>query len=425
MVKQPKEMYMLSVIEMCQRFAFYGIASLLVLYLVKYHRLADASATELYGIFTGAAFVLPLLGGFIADRTSYKWSVVVGSLCTALGCFLLATGLSSLLYYALLFVAIGTGLFTPSIYTLLGAVYRSNHHLREGGFSIYYAAVNIGAFIATFALGTLGQANFWGVAFSIAGLVQLFGLWVFLRLMKSPKFVNFHGERQMTNFKTGQHLKKQEISRIVVICVLSFVSILFWMAYNQGWSSMSLFGLRYTDRHIGHFEMPTAWLFSLENLYLIALAFPLAAFYAWLAKRKWDPSPPMKLALALIAMGICFGIMLIGSKGIREGANSASVSAFYLVFAYFFMALGEMLLTPIGLALITHLSPRRYSAFLVGIWYVCIGIGFYLGGHVAGMMSKMKISSYFDMFTLALFIVAAILLFFVKKLNKLRHTQSL
>lgn len=425
--KQPKEMYLLSLIEMCQRFAFGGIANLLVIYLVQYHYFADVKATSLYGLFTGIAFALPIVGGFIADKTSYKVGVISGALLTSLGCFLLAMGTVKLLYFALLATALGTSLFTPSIYTILGTLYKDQHHLREGGFSIYYASVNIGYFLAVFILGTLGHANAWGLAYTIAGIVQLLGIGIFLKVMRNPKFANLHTEQNKTTaFKSGPSLKKNEKDRIVVITVLSLISVLFWMAYNQGWSSMSLFTLRFTDKEILGFDMPSSWILSLPNLYLLFLAFPLAGLYTWLKKRRLDPSPPSKTAWSLLSLGLCFVIMMFAAMKIPAGVKSGAVSPLFPAISYFFLSLGEMLLAPIGLSLVTHLSPHRYTAFFVGMWYVCIGIGFYSAGRLAGLFSTMKVmDNFFLIFVIMTFVPAAVLFLFSKKLNKMRHADRL
>jgi POT family proton-dependent oligopeptide transporter len=419
-------MYLLSLIEMCQRFAFGGMALLLVLYLVQVHQFADAKATNLYGIFTGVAFSLPIVGGYLADKTSHKAGVIAGGLLTTLGCFLLATGSIHLLYFALLAATLGTALFTPSIYTILGAVYKDKHHLREAGFSIYYAAVNIGYFLAVFLLGTLGHMHAWGTAYVIAGLVQLVGIGIFLKLMRNKKFANLHATQNTASaLKSGPPLKAKEKDRIIVISALSFISIFFWMAYNQGWSSMSLFTLNFTDKNVLGFQMPASWILSLPNLYLLLLAFPLAGLYSWLKKRKLDPSPPLKTAWSLVSLGVCFAIMMIGSSLIPAGAKTSAVSPLFPACSYFFLSLGEMLLAPIGLSLVTHLSPHRYTAFFVGMWYVCVGIGFYSAGLMAGLFSKLQqLDNFFLIFVLMTLIPAAALFFFSKKLNKMRHANS-
>ncbi len=422
--KHPKEMYLLAVSEMCQRFAFWGIANLLVLYLVQYHNFADADADMLFGLFTGIAFVLPVLGGWLADRTSYRLSVIWGSILTAVGCFLMATGSTSFLYPALFFAAVGGCVFTPGIYTILGHVYHDKHHLREGGFSIYYCSVNVGIFLAMFLLGWIGQEKHWSIAFILAGMVQLLGLFPFFQVMK--KLGPIHQENHILQKSNISHpIRKHEKDRIIVICILAFFSILFWLAFNQGGSSMTLFALRYTDRNLWGFQMPPSWLFSLEPLYLVFLAFPLTSLYIYLAKRKQDPSPPMKCALGLLSMGLCFLIMVFGASHIAPGAQSGSLSPWYLIGAYLFMALGEMLISPIGLSLVTHLSPRKYTAMLVGVWYLCIGIGFYAGGLFATLMAKLSsLSAFFNIYVLFSFVGAALLVLFAKKLDAMRHADK-
>lgn len=425
MTKQPKEMYFLSFIELCQRFAFWGIGNLLVLFLVQEHQFSDAKATHLYGLFTGLAFALPMLGGYISDRTSHRGGVIFGCIFTAIGCFLIATGSTTLLYVALLFAALGASIFTPSVYSILGHIYHGNSELREGGFTIYYAAVNIGVFLAVVSLGTLGQANLWLWAFVLAGVVQIIGLLTFLKIMKRPAFKEMHLSQKETVTVKKEPLTKVEKQRIVVICVLSFISILFWMSYNQGWSSMSIFALRYTAPKIGSLTVLPSWLLSIESLYLVILAFPLAWMYKSLSKLKIDPSPSLKTVYSLVAMGLCFFLMKFGARLIPEGAETAAVSPFYLIGAYAFMAVGEMLLAPISLSMVTRLSPRRLTAFFVGAWYMCIGVAFYAGGLIAGLVATMELSRFFEIFVLVSWIPAVLLFFGVKKLKQMSHTNKL
>ncbi len=424
--KQPKEMYLLALTEMTQRFAFWGIANLLVIYLVQYKRLSDVFAEQLFGIFTGVAFVLPVLGGYIADRFNYRLPVIWGMCSTAIGCFLMATGNISFMYIALLLVALGAAVFTPSIYALLGTLYHNQQHLREGGFSIYYSAVNIGAFAAMLLIGALGQVQLWSIAFVIAGLVQLAGLYFFSKALENPDLLKVSKSKKFTKVQREAPLHKHEQNRIIVICILSLFSIVFWMAYNQGGSSLSLFALRYTDRHVLGIQVPPSWLLSFETLYLILFAVPLASLYLYLSKRKLNPTPAMKSSISLISMAVCFGIMAIGARLIPDGAQSATLSPFYLIFAYAFMALGEMFIAPIGLSLITHLSPHRFTGLLVGCWYLCIGIAFYLGGAIAPLMSHLtSISQFFNLFVVISLIAAGVLFTIVKKLNKMRHLDTL
>ncbi len=426
MTAHPKEMYFLALTEMCQRFAFWGVANLLVIYLVQYQKFTDTSADNLFGLFTGFAFVLPVIGGYFSDLFNYRLPVIWGIYLTAAGCFLIALGTVTLLYVALICIALGAAVFTPSIYALLGSLYRKKHNLRDAGFSIYYSAVNIGAFAAMLTLGALGQAKLWDLAFMIAGIVQLFALYFFRRALRSPDLMNVSKLQHLKKGKKEAPLHRHEWHRIIVICVLSFFSIMFWMAYNQGGSSLNLFALRFTDRNFFGIEIPTVWLLSTETLYLVLFAMPLAALYHFLAKKKINPAPPTKSAYSLVSMGICFLIMVIASRSIPSGAESASINPMYLLFAYAFMALGEMLIAPIGLSLITHLSPHRFTALLVGVWYLCIGIAFYLGGMIAPLMSTLTtMSSFFNLFVIASFICAAFLFLLARKLDKMRHLNTL
>lgn len=425
-LKQPKEMYLLALTEMCQRFAFWGVGNLLVIYLVQAKRFSDAAADQLYGIFTGVAFVLPVLGGYIADRMNYRLPIVWGIVSTSIGCFLIATGSVALTYLALAFIAVGAAVFTPSIYALLGSLYHRQHHLRDSGFSIYYSAVNLGVFVAMIVLGIIGQAKSWSAAFLLAGIIQLIGLLPFRKALKTLDLDNIAPVNLLTKRKKQPPLHKHEISRIWVICILSFFSILFWMAYNQAGSSMNLFALKFTNRNVLGFEMPPSWILSSEGLYLVILAIPLAKLYMHLHKRNMDPSPPLKSALSLFAIGLCFLVMTIGASQIPSGSKSAAISPFYLFTAYAFMAVGEMLIAPIGLSLITHLSPRRFTAMLVGVWYLSVGIAFYAGGAIAPLMTKLKnMDSFFGMFVAISVVFGLLLLLLVKKLNAMRHLKTL
>jgi POT family proton-dependent oligopeptide transporter len=260
-------------------------------------------------------------------------------------------------------------------------------------------------------------------------VVQLIGIIPFLKVMKRPLLSKLHLiQQKMGLFEQPKQtpLTSHEKDRLKVISILAFFSILFWITYNQGGSSMTLFALGYTDRNLLGFEIPPAWLFSAEPLYLVLLVIPLTSLYVYLHKRKKDPTPPMKSAFGLIAMALCFGIMVLAARSIPPQAHNGSVNPLYLLGAYAFMAIGELLITPIGLSLVTHLSPHRYTAMLVGVWYLCIGIGFYLGGVLAGFMSVLhSLSEFFSIYVVLTVIPAIILISLSRKLNEMRHINSL
>ena len=188
---------------------------------------------------------------------------------------------------------------------------------------------------------------------------------------------------------------------------------------------MTLFALKYVDRHVGGFLVPTPWFTSFETFFLIIFAFPLAHLYLFLRRIKSSASPPMKTALSLFFMGLCFLVMQRAAAHIPHGAGEALESPFYIIFAFALMALAELFLAPIGLSLVTNLSPHRYRGFLTGVWFACIGIGFYLGGYLAGLIAKVNLSSFFDIFVISSFIPAFVLVLFSKKLDNMRHIDYL
>ena len=424
--KHPREMYLLALIEMCQRFAYWGIGNLLVLYLITYFSYSTPKATHVFGAYTSVAFTLPILGGWIADKWNYRSPILLGTLLSAVGCFLLATLSEVLMLPALALLAFGGGLFTPAIYSLLGSIYAKKPHIREGGFSIYYASVNIGVFAAMVVLGYLQTVD-WRIVFIFCGCVQMLGVIPYFTVMRKLKHLDIPSHYFVSKKNDPNHfpLKKHEKDRIFVILTMTLISILFWMAYNQIGSSMTLFALKFTDRQFGGFTIPAPWFTSIEYFFLILFAFPLAHLYLFLRRLKSSASPPMKTALSLFFMGLCFLVMQRAAAHIPMGADHAHVSPYYLIFSFGLMALAELFLAPIGLSLVTNLSPHRYRGLLTGVWFACIGIGFYFGGYVAGWMASINLSTFFDIFVVTSFVPAFLLVLFSKKLDNMRHIDFL
>jgi POT family proton-dependent oligopeptide transporter len=212
--------------------------------------------------------------------------------------------------------------------------------------------------------------------------------------------------------------------RLIVIAIFYLFSILFWIAYIQGFSSMAIFTHDFMDRTIANIEIPEGVFLSSESFFLILLAPLLAAFYAYLNKFKQNPTPSFKTAYSLIAIAFCFLIMMFASAHIPAEAISASVSWKPLILAYFMMAVGEMLLAPVGLSLVSKLAPRRYAALSIGIWYVCVGLAFYIGGVMAGLMENVGgLFNFFAIFVFSTAIPGIILLCFSKKVTALSHSH--
>ncbi len=419
----PKELWILALTEMCERYVFWGIGNLLVLFLIEYYQFNNTSAAHIYGIFAGFAAFSPLIGGYIADHWNYQAPMLIGALVNAIGCFTLATGHPSLLYPALFIIALGYGIFTPSIVTILGYAYRNKPHLREAGFSIYYASVNIGVFLAMASLGTIAKFLSWNTAFFVAGSVQILGILPLVCYLLKYK----ESYRELRAHKaTGKQEKLTKIDkdRLIVIGVFYLFSLLFWIAYTQGFSSMEIFVHKFMDKTVGDVEIPEGIFLSSESFFLILLAPLLSTLYAYLNKFKQDPPPAFKTAYSLIGIAVCFLIMMFASISIADGETSASVSWKPLILAYFMMAVGEMLLAPVGLSLVSKLAPKRYTGLLIGVWYVCVGLAFYIGGLLAGLMESMGgLFNFFAMFVVLTAIPGILLLFFGRKITVLSHSN--
>ncbi len=418
-LKHPKELFILALSEMCERYAFWGVGNLLVLYMVQHYHSTAAEAAKTYGIFAGFAAFLPLIGGYLVDKWNYHTPLFLGALVNSIGCFMIALGSRPILYLALAVMALGYGFFTPSILTLLGNAYKKKSELREKGFSIYYASINIGVFAAMVSLGFVAHTFGWHYCWIVAGSVQAIGLIPILIFLK--KHYDFKSKKNGEKKGSLPKLSKIEKDRIIVILVLIIFSLFFWMPYIQAFSSMAIFGLKFTDRWIGSYEFPTAWLLSAEPFFLLLLAPILVKFYSVLSKFKKNPSPAMKTALGLFSSSLFFLIMALAALSFPATAKSANISVLIPLGAYFFLALGEMLLAPIGLSLISHLAPIRIKALLIGVWYVCVGVSFYLGGLMAGLIDKISWPEFFTIFVLLTFFSGLILTLFSSKLNRMSH----
>lgn len=419
--KHPKELWILSLIELCERFAFWGVGNLLVLYTIEYYHFPNDKATQIYAVFTGVAAFLPLIGGWIADKWNYQAPLFLGALVNAIGCFMLASGFPSLFHASLFLIACGYGIFTPSIVTVLGYTYRDLPNLREAGFSIYYASINIGVFLALFSLGTIAKVVSWNMAFGVAGIVQTAGLipliWYLLQNKETYKALKTAQKKSQAEHRP---LTSMEKKRIMVIIVFYIVSLFFWMAYNQAFSSMAIFTHDFMNRNIGGWNIPEGVFLSSEAFFLILLAPFLSWLYGRLQKKKIDPSPARKTSYSLFAIGCCFLVMMIGSLQIPAGATHSDVSSGYLVSALFLMAVGEMLLAPIGLSIVSRLAPARYTALSVGLWYVSVGLAFFNGGMLAGLIDKMgTLFNFFSIFVFLTIIPAIFMWFASKKLTKM------
>lgn len=359
----------------------------------------NSVATNIYGTYTMMVYLASIPGGFLADRfLGTKKAVLLGGIIIALGHFTLAFPSLSFFYGGLALIVIGTGCLKPNISTMLGSLYGGpEDHRRDGGFSIFYMGINIGAAISPIVCGFLAQskqfkdwlssqgldpASSWHWGFAAAGVGMTIGL---LHLLAQSKRLKGIGEKpagKTTKAPDSEApsgaLTKEEWKRIGAIAILFFFTMMFWAVYEQGGSSLSLFAEQLTRNEIFGFEFPSSWLQSLQAVFVIILA----PFFSWLWVKLGDkePSSPAKFAFGLLFLGLGILLMVPASALAAQG----KISPLWLCAVYFLEVVGELCLSPVGLSTVTKLAPLRFASMTMGLWFVAAALGNKTAGLLAG-----------------------------------------
>ena len=422
--KQPAGLYLLSLTEMWERFSFYAARGLLVLYLVQALKFEQGKASTLFGTFTSLTYLLPLLGGFIADKYwGQKKAIIFGAVLIILGQIVLGLEQVPLLYPALITIALGIGFLKPNVSSVVGDLYTKNDARRDGGFTIFYMGINLGAFLCNLIAGTLGEKVGWRYGFWTAALAMLIGLIMFLALQK--KYIANIGNapkktaKQQSPENQNPPLTKTEIKKIAVIFILAFFSVFFWTAYEQSGASLNIFAYQYTQRDItlfGHsWQVPATWFQSLAPLYIIMLAPLFSKLWLFLAKKGKDPSTPMKFVIGLWLLGLGYGFMVIASMLLGPGIK---IGMYFLAFTYLFHVLGELCLSPVGLSMVTKLSPVRFVSLLMGVWFLSNALANKLAGTYSSYFGKIDNVYFFGGLLVAPIIAGFVLLLMKTPLNR-------
>jgi POT family proton-dependent oligopeptide transporter len=397
-VRQPRGLYLLFTVEMWERFSFYGMRAIFVLFVADSARgglgWSKAAASQLFGLYGFVAYALPVLGGYLADRfIGTHRSMVIGAVILALGHFCMALPTTPTFFLGASLVVIGTGFFKVNASTMVGQLYEPNDARRDGGFTIFYMGVNVGATLGQVVCGYFGESARWGwrYGFGAAGVGMLLGLAFYLRLR--PKYLRGIGDPPRrapasTEVKTAAPaapLTRDERDRVVALLIVIACTIPFWMAFEQAGSSMNFFADERTNRLVLGFRIPASWFQSVNSTVLILSAPLFAALWTALARRGREPSTPIKMAVALVLMGLGFVFMVAGA---RRSDGGALVSPLWLVAAYSFHTFGELCLSPIGLSFVTKLAPLKYASLLMGVWFGGTAISELLAGQAAALTDR-------------------------------------
>ncbi|MGQ0649501.1 MAG: peptide MFS transporter [Gemmatimonadaceae bacterium] len=449
----PRGLSTLFFTEMWERFSYYGIRPLLVLFMTA--ALFDGGfgferpqASAIVGIYAASVYLASLPGGWIADRwLGLRRSVWYGGVFIALGH--LSIALSALLarpafFVGLVFIVIGTGLLKPNVSAMVGDLYPEGGSRLDAGFSIFYMGINLGALIAPIITGYLGERAGWHYGFGAAGLGMAIGLLIFrlraastLGAIGLPHTANPAEQRRVRTIALSAlgviaviivltmlgiirinpvrvaesmtaimltmsasyfaylfffaRLTVDEKKRVAVILVLFVFSMIFWAAFEQQPTSLNLFARDFTDRTLLGWEVPTTWLQSAEPFFVVTLAPVLAAVWIALGKRGLNPSSPTKFAISLFLCALAFLLMVIASREVVASGGSLKVSVLWLVLCYFLQAVGELALSPVGLSSMTTLTPKRFAGQIMGVWFTAIALGNLFAGLVGGGVDPTKL----------------------------------
>jgi POT family proton-dependent oligopeptide transporter len=387
----PIGLYVLFFTEMWERFSYYGMRAILVLYITAKTLeenpglgWTDPEALKLYGWYTMLVYVASIPGGIIADKiTGQKKAVLLGGIILVAGHTVLAVQQDWAFYTGLGLIILGVGLLKPNISTMVGGLYKEGDDRRDKGFTIFYIGINIGAFISSLLVGYVGENIGWHYGFGLAGIGMALGLAVYVWGQKYLVHVgNFLGNEDNPDREAfNRKLTKVEIDRMLVMFLSFLIIIVFWGAFEQAGGLMNLYAKDKTNRMLGGFEVPASWFQSVNAFFIITLGTAVAGFwYNWKKKGK-EGSSLFKMALGLIIMGFGFLFMRFAAQEYEATGSSAM---YWLVLAYLLHTIGELCASPVALSFITKLAPVKYASFMMGAYFAATG----LGNKVAGILGE-------------------------------------
>jgi proton-dependent oligopeptide transporter, POT family len=447
--KHPPGLYLLFFTELWERFSYYGMRAILVLYLTTELisgglGIKPSVAMTIYGIFTGAVYFTPLFGGYLSDRfLGRRLAITIGGTTMALGNFVLFAVNNQIgLYIGLILLIIGNGFFKPNISTLVGELYAPNDKRKDSAFTIFYMGINIGALFAPLVCGFLAEKYF---ATNINGVIHYGFKYGFLAAaigMIIGQFIfNLFGNRYLgdigkqptgapakqnkeTETKAKTPLTKQEKQNVAVIFILTCFVIFFWAGFEQAGSSLTLYTDKFVDKSIGGWTMPTSWFQSLNPFFIIVLAPIVSLIWTKLSNSKRGDLPiPAKMGLGMILLGLGFAVLIpaVLQTGSDEQHIVTKANLLFIIFTYFLHTLGELCLSPVGLSMVSKLAPARLASVLMGVWLAGTGVAQLLAGQLAAFTQSLGYLEIFSVISGVTIGLGLILLLFTKKLVRMMN----
>ena len=380
----PYGLYVLFFTELWERFSYYGMRALLVLFLISEttsdnpgYGWTESEAIFLYGWYTMLVYVAGIPGGWLADKVlGQKKTVMLGGALLVLGHSILAIDNITAFYTGLGFIILGVGGLKPNISTMVGGLYSSDDNRRDIGFKIFYMGINIGAFLSAIIIGGIGEVYGWHYGFGLAGIGMLLGQIVFMWGQKYLVGIGDYIGKQDNpdSEKMNKPLTSIEKDRVKVLLLSFLIVVVFWGAFEQAGGLMNIYAFEKTNRVISsiNFEVPATWFQSLNAGFIVLFAVAVGKFWAWWKSLGRESALLFQMAVGVIIMALGFAVM---SEAALEFERNGSSAMYYLVIAYLLHTLGELCTSPTAMALITKLAPVKYASIMMGTYFACTGFG--------------------------------------------------
>ena len=412
---QPRGLTVLFLTNMWEQFSYYGMRALLVYYMTKQLLMGQQHASAIYGVYTACAYFTPIVGGAIADRyLGKKRAVIAGASIMAAGHFMMA--FEPLFYFALATIAIGNGLFLPSLPSQVGDLYKRDDPRRGWAFNVYYVGINIGGFLAPLICGTLGEVYGWHYGFGAAGIGMLAGLFIYLA---GQKYLPPEQPRDTTRKAKAQRVGFSRDTVLLLLGIALSVTV-FRGAYEQVGNTVALWADSGLDRTAGSFTIPMTWFQSLNPLFVMLMTPPLLAY--WGRRATVDAHHLLVRRMALGAGFVALSYLLIAGVAAANGGHTANWLWLALFFGIF--TFGELFILPTGLGLFARLAPEHLGATTVAAWFLVI----FSGSLSAGLVGTLWSATTHDRFFLLLAGIAglsALLLFSLSgRASRLQDAQA-
>ncbi len=431
----PRGLATLFFTEMWERFSYYGMRALLMLYMVGSVSqpglgFGTRRAATIYGLYTMAVYLSGIPGGWLADRVlGHYRAVFIGGCIIASGHFCMAVPGLPFFYVGLGLIVIGTGLLKPNVSTMVGSLYRRDDVRRDAGFSMFYMGINLGAFIAPLICGWLGQQANWHLGFAAAGVGMIVGL---VQYSAGRKYLTPVSEEAQADVAAvsaptavitpdapppARKLDATDWARIGAIAILTLFALLFWAGFEQAGSSLTLFADRATRLTAFGMNFPSSWFQSVEPLFVIIFSPVFAWLWLRLARSGKEPSSPTKFMLGLLFLSFSFAMIVPAARIFQAGGER--VSPMWLVALYFLQMAGELCLSPVGLSMVTKLAPAHLVGLMMGVWFFATAMGNYVAGWVAGFLQDRPFTDVFQAAFINLIIATVVLALLIIPIKKM------